>query len=507
MSFLVGFFWVADAYAADTASDRAIRVVWVAVGVGIITAYALYKVAHAKKKVEVGSTIDAKAAAGNIAKTSSGLIQQKIKELPLDPTYVPAAVLMVSKLVEEEAQRQVRNLREEYSVQQQVMVQQKNKEIEVVKKQYKEAKDRYDIVDRMYKKADAEKKTTEAVVRSIAEGLVVVNEHGEVLLMNPSAEKLLGVQKEKKIGQSILDGVYEELMVSLTKTRQSGEAQEKVVEFRTKNENVKKILRASSAVIQNEEGQTVGMVNVLTDVTKQRELDEVKNKFVSNVTHELRTPIVAMQKAIAVLQTAAAGELTEAQNNFINILSRNLAHLSRLVEDMLDIAEIDAGKMRIKAALSKVNKVIQDACDVLEHWAKSRNIEITRQLEKNLPDIFFDSDKITQVLNNLVGNSIKFTPPGGKITLKSGWSADGEKVEISVIDTGAGIAKENLPKLFQRFEQFGDQQGISGTGLGLSISKEIVEMHAGRITVQSQEGKGSTFTFSLPIKNNRPTGV
>ena len=111
-----------------------------------------------------------------------------------------------------------------------------------------------------------------------------------------------------------------------------------------------------------------------------------------------------------------------------------------------------------------------------------------------------DADKITQVLNNLIGNAIKFTPQSGKITVTSSWHPDGTKVQVSVTDTGVGIAKENLQKLFLRFEQFGDQQGISGTGLGLSISKEIVERHGGQLVVQSEPRKGSTFIFTLPIK-------
>ncbi|PIU39777.1 MAG: hypothetical protein COT00_05175 [Candidatus Omnitrophica bacterium CG07_land_8_20_14_0_80_50_8] len=365
-------------------------------------------------------------------------------------------------------------------------------------------KQKYEAADRSYKKVDEEKKTTDAIVKNIAEGLVVVNQKGEVLLMNPSAEKILGVQKEAKLGRPILDDMRDELMISLS--HESKDQGERVIEFKSKDENVKRILRASSAVIQNENGRTVGMVNILTDVTKQRELDDIKNKFISNLTHELRTPVVAMQKAMTILlgqSGPSAGSLNETQTNFLNIVSRNLTHLGRLVEDLLDVAKIDSGKMRIKIAPSRLDKIINDTCYALDTWAKSKDIKIIKNLDRNFPEIPLDPGKITQVLNNLIGNAIKFTPQNGKITVTSAWHPDGTKVVVSVSDTGTGIAPENIPKLFQRFEQFGDQQGISGTGLGLSIAKEIVERHGGEIMVQSELKKGSMFTFTLPLKQTR----
>jgi two-component system cell cycle sensor histidine kinase PleC len=173
--------------------------------------------------------------------------------------------------------------------------------------------------------------------------------------------------------------------------------------------------------------------------------------------------------------------------------------LSRLVEDILDIAKIDSGKVKIKVKLSKLDKVINEACDVLETWAKAKEIQIVRQVEKT-PEMMIDPDKITQILNNLISNAIKFTPASGKITVSSIFVPDKNLVKVSVVDTGVGISKENVAKLFKRFEQFGDQQGIMGTGLGLVISKDFVERHGGEITVDSVENKGTTFTFTLPVK-------
>ena len=264
------------------------------------------------------------------------------------------------------------------------------------------------------------------------------------------------------------------------------------------------LIEKSIPFLYNELGVAIGMVNVLTDVTKQRELDEMKNQFVSNVTHELRTPIVAMQKSLEILSSSSAGPLNEAQTNFLHIVSRNLTHLSTLVEDVLDVSRIDSGNVKIRMGTHDLLQTIQDACNALDMWAKSKEIEIVQKTEK-IPQVQLDRDKITQVLNNLLSNAIKFTPKGGKITVTCE-KADSGTVSVEVRDTGIGIAKENIPKLFRRFAQFGNQQGISGTGLGLCISKEIVERHGGNIRADSEEKKGSTFTFVLPLKQQPVIG-
>ncbi len=471
-------------------------VVTIAIIVGIIGAVALVKTAQSQKEIDV-NVLDVKKISLDTS-TIPNAIRDKVKKLPLRGENTEETVKAISKMVEEQTHQMLQDIKDEYSVKYQVIEQQKNKEVEVVKKEYEQVKEKYDEASKNFKKVEKEKQQTDAVVKSIAEGLVVVNQKGEVLLMNPTAEKLLGVGKKNNIGKNIMDTASDDLMISLSKP--AGDGDDKVIEYKAKDENTKKILRSSSAIIQNENGETVGMVNILTDVTKQKELDEIKNKFLSNVTHELRTPIVAMQKAIAILMNPQAGSLNETQQNFFNIITRNMAHLSRLVEDLLDVAKIEAGKMQIKIAPNRLDKVIVDACETLDTWAKSKNIQMDREIDKSLPEFPFDPGRITQVLNNLISNAVKFTPTGGKITVKSGWSKDMSKVEVRVMDTGVGISKEDQRKLFGRFEQFGDQQGIMGTGLGLSITKEIIERHGGEISVESEPKKGATFMFSLPIR-------
>ena len=314
--------------------------------------------------------------------------------------------------------------------------------------------------------------------------------------MNPAAEKLLGVNKEDKIGKPITDDLKDEQLVSLAKSTESGD---KEIVVNSKNVDTKKILKSSGAVIEDENGNTVGMVTVLSDVTKQRELEQMKSDFLSGVSHELRTPIVAMGKSLDVMFDSSAGPLTTSQKQFLDIAKRNMKRLDFLINDLLDLSKLEAKKMQAKFEPNSIEKAVEETCQTLDIWAKTKEIKLERNIPADLPDVMFDRQRIIQVLNNLIGNAIKFTPHNGKITVEA--KKLGEKgVEVSVIDTGIGIAKEDIPKLFNKFQQIGEKNpaDVSGTGLGLAIAKEIVKLHNGDIWVESEKDKGSKFIFTLP---------
>ncbi|MFC1631741.1 sensor histidine kinase [Candidatus Omnitrophota bacterium] len=356
-----------------------------------------------------------------------------------------------------------------------------------------------DIIYRKYEKLNLEKKQTEAVIRSIAEGLVVVNDTGEVLLMNPAAEHLLGVKKEEKIGQSIKNDLKEDQLISIV--TETADKHGKEVEVASGEDETKKILRASSAVIENEYGKTVGMVSVLTDVTKQKEIDQLKSDFVSKVSHELRTPIVTVQNSISLLLSKAPGAVSADQEKFLNIAQRNLKRLGSLIDDLLDLSKLEATKMELKFESYAIKKLIDEIYDSLYPWASSKSITIERIIASGLPKTNMDFNRMIQVLNNLIGNAIKFTPQGGTITVEAKIGQDKKEILISVTDTGVGIAKEDLEKVFDKFQQSGERAAtdISGTGLGLSIAKELVQLHGGRIWAESETGAGAKFIFTLPI--------
>lgn len=356
-----------------------------------------------------------------------------------------------------------------------------------------------EIAWKKYKNVLSDKQNTEAVIRSVAEGLLVVDSKGKVIMMNPAAEKLLGVSKKEKLGKSLTEGIKDEQLVSLVKGGQDAESKE--IELVSQDDETKKILRASSAVIENEQGQTVGMVSVLSDITKQKELDRMKSNFIASVSHELRTPLVAIEKSISLILSKAVGEVPPPQEQFLVIADRNLKRLSRLINDLLDLSKLEAGKMELKKQNIPIEKVIAEVMETLQTWAQTKAIALKKEVEEGLPDVSIDPDRITQVLTNLIGNAIKFTPQQGTITVKAKFGKEKKDIQVSVADTGIGISPENIPKVFDKFYQIGERVStdISGTGIGLSIAKEIVELHGGTIWVESEKGKGTEFIFTIPL--------
>jgi two-component system sensor histidine kinase VicK len=359
-----------------------------------------------------------------------------------------------------------------------------------------------EIAWKKYNKVLSEKRDTESVIRNIAEGLVVLNNQGKVIMMNPAAEKLLGVSKKDMFGKSISDNLKEEQLVSLVKD--SSDKHEREIELISqKDDETKKILRASSAVIENENGQTIGMVSMLSDITKQKELERLKSNFVSSVSHELRTPLIAMEKSLSLILNKKAGPLSKMQEEFLAISERNLKRLSRLIDDLLDLSKLEAGKMELKLTVSSVEKIINESVESLDTWAKTKSINIKRKIQEGIPEVNIDPDKIIQVLNNLIGNAIKFTPENGNITIEAVLNSNSEsrEVQVTITDSGIGIPKEALQKIFDKFYQVGERVAtdISGTGIGLSLVKELVELHGGKIWAESEKGQGAKFTFTLPL--------
>ncbi|MFH1189756.1 MAG: ATP-binding protein [Candidatus Omnitrophota bacterium] len=356
-----------------------------------------------------------------------------------------------------------------------------------------------EVAWKKYNKTFAEKKNTEAVIRSITEGLVVVDAEGKVVMMNPAAEKLLGVSKTKKIGENILDNAKDEQLFSMAKGAPDKEIKE--IELVSKSDETKKTLRASSAVIEDENGRTVGMVSVLNDITKQKELDRLKANFVANVSHELRTPLVAAEKTISLILDNTVGGISKQGEELLNIATRNLKRLKLLIDDLLDLTKLEAGKIDLKREPASIEKVIGETLDGLNAWAAERSVKLEKDVEKGLPQVNMDSGRIIQVITNLVGNSIKFTPKGGKIVISAALGEAGREINVCVADNGIGISREDIGRIFEKFYQASEraQSDIKGTGIGLTIVREMVTLHGGKIWVNSEKGKGAKFTFTLPL--------
>ncbi|MFH1678177.1 MAG: ATP-binding protein [Candidatus Omnitrophota bacterium] len=353
-----------------------------------------------------------------------------------------------------------------------------------------------------------EKERVDNIVHHMAEGMVVVDPDGKIVMMNPVAERLLGIGKDK-LGISVNEAIHDEHLLTMVKkiNPEKDEALQKDIEVSSPDETTKKILRASSAVIEDCNGKTVGMVTMLNDITKQKELERMKSAFVANVSHELRTPLATIQQNITLLTEGLPGVLNEAQMKFLNISQNNIKRLRRLINDLLDSAAIEAGKFHIRLSKVDINERINNVVTFLSKWAQTKNISIKTDLPPESEFLEIDKDRIEQVLTNLISNAVKFTPEGGGVFISAVKRDQAEDIpqgaiEISVRDTGPGIAPDDIGKIFQKFERGSAvNSGIGGTGLGLTICKEIIKMHGGKIWVESKLNEGSKFSFLLPIKN------
>ena len=240
-------------------------------------------------------------------------------------------------------------------------------------------------------------------------------------------------------------------------------------------------------------------VGLQASYEKLRELDQLKSQFFANVSHELRTPLTMSLAPLESILSGEKGEISQDANKYLEIVHQNSLRLLKLINDLLDFSKVEAGKMKLKVVENDIVKLAQILLTSVDSWAERSQIAVEFAAEAGVPKVHFDKDKIEKVILNLLSNAIKFSRPGGKINLRI--SRIDEKVRVTVSDNGIGIQDDDLRKVFERFSQLDSSTsgGHRGTGIGLSLAKELVELHNGKIWVESERGKGSTFSFEFPI--------
>ena len=256
--------------------------------------------------------------------------------------------------------------------------------------------------------------------------------------------------------------------------------------------------------------------------TKLAKLERLKSEFISIVSHELRTPLTAIKNSLEICLSGKAGEVNAITDKFLNLAKRNVTRLSGIINDLLDLSKVEAGKMDFKFEKSSINTPVEFIKNTFENVAKEKNINLILDKEENLADTYFDNQRIEQVVSNLISNAIKFTEENGTITVKTEniQQADIDKsllfgvenpifydnyVKISVADSGIGIAQEDLRKVFDQFQQIENSlnRKNGGTGLGLPIAKQLIEAHRGFIWVESELNRGTTFSFVIPVLSEK----
>ncbi len=348
-----------------------------------------------------------------------------------------------------------------------------------------------------------EAKRTDTVLSNMVEGVVVVDDQGKILMMNPAAEQIYGQTLAQAAGKSITDKPSEQFIVTMASELTAPADRDIGTEVKLQGDaDTQRTLRASSAVVKTEEGKVVGMVAALPDQTKHKELQKMQRDFVAHVTHELRAPLSSIRAALEILQGQFAGKIEEDETRMLNTALKNSDRLAEMINSILDFSKIESGQMTVYTKPAEAARIAQDAVDSLLPWAQKKRIVLTLAAPEGLPLVESDASRTVQVIVNLLSNSIKFTPAGGKITVKLAKRAEGNQgfVEYAVTDTGPGIAKAEQSKIFEKFVQIAaGELHIGGTGLGLSIAKALVVLQKGKMWIDSDAGQGATFLFTLPV--------
>ncbi|MFH1259822.1 MAG: response regulator [Elusimicrobiota bacterium] len=354
-------------------------------------------------------------------------------------------------------------------------------------------------VERLRNLIAGEKNKMMTMVEGMSEGVIIWNESEELLICNPMACRMLALEKNELSLQQIKQRT-KSINWEKLKEHLSRDAAKKIVRDISIGEPAERFLRLEINEVKSSEGKSFGSVMLVRDITKEKEIDRMKTEFISNVSHELRTPLTSLREIVSQQLDGLLGEVNERQKQFFQIALSDIDRLGRMIDEILDVSKIEAGKMELHKQLTDLRVLGERALGSFLPGAGKRKIALKQICLAKVVSLYVDKDRLMQVLTNLLGNGLKFTPDGGEVVLEI--NNKEEEVEFSVTDSGIGIARENISKLFSRFQQV-DQKAIAkvkGSGLGLYISRQIVELHRGKIRVESEPGKGSKFIFVLPKK-------
>jgi len=338
----------------------------------------------------------------------------------------------------------------------------------------------------------AEERNKMALVLShLADGVVITDRECKVALLNTAAVRLLGLERQPDAtGRPLSELADDSLLVAWRRCRESGDEHEITVETPERGT----FMRAVCTPLT--EGRVGGEVLVLQDLTPVRRLETVRRDFISNISHELRTPLASLKALVETLQDGAL-EDAEAAPGFLQRMEIEVDSLTQMVQELLELSRIESGQVPIRAVSVAAAAVVRGPVDRLAPQAERAGLALEVELPDESVHVLADLERMSQVVTNIVHNAIKFTPSGGRITVRARQTAT--EVVYSVADTGPGIAAQDLARIFERFYKADRARAGGGTGLGLAIAKHIVQGHGGRIWAESRLGDGSTFFFTLPL--------
>ena len=341
----------------------------------------------------------------------------------------------------------------------------------------------------MVRDLSAERNRLSVVLDTMADGVIVINPDGGVALMNRAAEWLLETPPLQPDGRKLADIVRNHEILQLVSDAQSDRG---IHQVELELVNSRRFL--SAIATPQSEDRSDGVLLTLRDFTGLRQMETTRTEFVSNVSHELRTPLASVKALVETLQDGAL-EDTDTARDFLRRIHGDVDRMTAMVSELLELSLLESGHAPMHLAPVDIRSVVDETESEFALRLESRGLSLKTDLPEGLPYVMADAAKLSQVLRNLVENSVKFTPAGGSIGISA--MDSGQWVELRVSDTGVGIAPAHLPHVFERFYKVDRSRRDDGTGLGLAIVKHLVEAHGGDIRAESIEGQGSTFTVAL----------
>lgn len=331
----------------------------------------------------------------------------------------------------------------------------------------------------------------DAVLRNMNDAILIVGPEGMVTLVNPAAERIFNLESSRALGRSLVEVVRQYPFVELWRACvQTRRQQITTIETTPDRLFVQGIATPLEPLLPDY------TLLVFQDLTRVRRLETVRRDFISNVSHELRTPLASLKALTETLQEGAL-EDPPAARRFLQKMENEIDNMTQLVRELLELSRIESGKVPLDLKPAAPNWLVQRAVERMQLQAERAGLNLRSEVGEALPDVLADSERIEQVLVNLLHNAIKFTPPGGEIVVRA-WQ-DGGQVIFATRDSGVGIEPVALTRIFERFYKADQSRSGGGTGLGLSIARHTVEAHQGRIWAESEVNRGSTFYFSLPL--------
>ena len=364
-----------------------------------------------------------------------------------------------------------------------------------------------------------ENSKSQAILQSLGEGVMVLDEQQRVVLVNAAAEEILAIPAQYMESQPLAQVlkydtpgmasgrtglVYDGLRQGLQSLAEQGRNHNRLLELPIPSQTV----AMNFAPWLDPRGQLFGSVVVLRDITREIELDRAKRDFISSVSHELRTPLTSIKGYVDLLLLGAAGQLNEGQLSFLSVVKNNANRLMDLINDILEIGRIDANKIQLNFEPVDIDLVFQDVLQSLRAEVDKKQLAMSLHVAPDIPPVTADPRRLTQVVMNLFSNAIKYTYPSGKVAVRATINPGG-LLQVDVEDNGVGISLEQQQHLFRRFYRADNplRDEAGGTGLGLSIAKSLVELHGGEMWVESEIGKGSTFSFIMPVTQPEQDGA